>query len=1418
MKKYAILLSTTVLCLLCFLLLRNYSDRFEEISYACETGMSVPLVKEIDSAAIADVLRRNMDGADADFVAGQIQGKLDKGVKLRSLSDLNKRIWQLSSTVIDSSGSPKFKERLKRSREILGQDGEFSQAGDTIRSEVFLNNGTGRIRVRIYERDDASGRFHKKETACSDVLVRLSEHYKDSLIPTRRTLAWARTNEDGIVVFSGLDAMKSYSVLPVENGYGFGGAKGTTMGSLAGAGKKQSATYSFERQEHKVRMFDTGTLSRIKEDHMLIVRTPGMYKRSLILWLVFFGVTWYGFALLWSRKQKTPDYSIIAILMFLTGVCILCMFSINDPMEDVLLGADMAQGVVMGVLVMGLLQFIDFTKLYQNRLKIGFDIPVELASRIGKSLGLRMEKEVRLPKGLGYLLTGLLLTALLWTPFGNEVGGMRVNLNLFGIKFQPSEIVKYLIVTFMATFFCRNADKIVKYSAKGNVNLLGQKLKMLGIMIVGLGLLMVMYLMLGDMGPALVMAFTFILLYSLVKSKVDLENLDERHQNIKIMSCDLAMLIYGVLSFIVLLYIGWNIGRMGLFCLGWFFLWILFGLLKKRLFESAIMFNLIIAVFLFGGNLLKSFPNSRLNDIGERLEERNRMSSNTWGMLPIVGPEDVPGDNTQVAEGLWALASGGFWGQGPGNGSPAFIPAFHTDMVLGSIGEQLGFAGLFVLILLLAVLLRKTVLVGYRASHPFGFYLCTGIAIVTGVQFIIIALGSTGVIPLTGVTVPFLSYGKVSMILNLAAFGIVLSYARILHCNHVRDRSGLGSYNYPVSILSWCYCGLTIFICGVLFHCQIADRDGILVRPVYVHNAEGLPIINYNPRINQLTDKMWAGDLYDRNGLLLATSDKSKFEDDRFKLTYKRLGLYCDTTKTERRYYPFGAHLAFMIGHPGSDVVAFRNERAGYAAEFRHLSELRGFDNKMYTEHDGLKVPLKVTLVSDHYKPGRFFSKESVTLRDVQLRDYSALLPYLKAGFNGDHLKWINTREATFPNVGKIEPQDVSLTIDAELQTRLQQEISRYVDQNPLLRISVVILDARDGDLLSSAVFPLPDEERLRAAQQDDVRFYQDVNRPDSWNAYADMDLGLCFYSPPGSTGKVMSAMAGLRNLGAVRAKHQTYQYLAGEKTGMDPSHLIGRNVTMDDAITWSSNNYFIKLVNDKNLYENLAFIYSRTGARVNFKQTYGLTYPAVLDTADLYLQIRQESKNAVQKFRSYMADRKEKGVDWVHPLRDDPAWMWAYGQGTLDATPMTMARVAATVVNGGRMPMTRYVLDTPDAASVEILGYDEATLLKAYMQHEALAHSGFSVSRHIGGKTGTPERVFTETNRNDGWYVCFIEDASVSSRRPGERLTRRKKVPLALAVRMERLHNGQRSGEAVRLVKQAILPVLENLGYIAEN
>lgn len=1475
-KVITTLIVSLLIVIMCINVLGNYSDLFKSVDNNYGTT-AINLDSDITSEELANILIVNgytKDSTSAQFISQHLTTLLKEGKRPATLSDLNKRAWQIPAVVIDSIGSEEYRDKLATTREMMGMDSTYyanTRQLEQLSSTVTINaDEPGEISVKVLYRDEKSSSIHsllgRGKQPSSGVVVRLSEQYLDSLYHTQsHILAYAITDKEGKATFKGLDVNKSYSVLPIQRGYEYGTSQGTIGGNLASCDKKGKIECVFTQEEHKVRVFDTYTLQHIKANHTLTVRSPQEYKFTFILHMSLFILSWWLLAWVYGRKRNSANMVIPTLMMLLTGLCAVMMFSMGDPLMSKLYGVDMARGIIVGVIIMILLQGVNFKKLYQNSLSIDFDIPLATlrwvflpfrskvsrltrhlanadTSIVKKILSLlvivvclplllldlicltRLSNKVnslteRLPKGAGYMLLAILLTVLLFTPLGVAVGGMRVNLNL-GIIFQPSEITKYLIIFFMAAFFSVNADKIVRYSEKGNIDLTRDKLKLLTAIIIGLVTLILLYLLLGDMGPAMVLTFTFIILYSIIKSKVDLKDTSEKVGLKRILTCDTAMLLYGVASFILLLYVGHRYASMWLMAIVWLILWVGIGLIKRRIFESAILFNLIISAFIFGASILNLIP--PLHNIADRLESRSEMCTNTWGTLPINGQEANPGENTQVAEGLWGLASGGLSGQGLGNGAPDFIPAFHTDMILESMGEQIGFLGLLLIIIILSILLRRTILVGYKTAHPFTFYLCLGIAIVTAVQFIIIALGSTGVIPLTGVTVPFFSYGKVSMILNLMAFGVVLSIARHNETETTESEEiaqlqheYIAKYNYSISLLCWAYCLIAAFIVGVFFNHQVLQRDEILVKPVYVNNINGIPIINYNPRINQIVQNLPCGNIIDRNGVIVATSDPSQLQA--YSHVYDSLGLDYRVHRLQARYYPFDEHLFFMTGNLNNQIY-FGSDNRGYMAEASHLEHLRGYDNTLY-DNEGNKIQVKLS--SQEYRPDKYFDNNySYTSQyNIQLRDYNVLLPYIKDGLYSSNASQHDKQREKISKKKNINPQDIQLTVDAQLQTDIQNRLALHVSRdNNLreknnLRISVVILDAHNGDLLTSACHPLPDYQRLL---NEGGETYKDFNHSKEWKAYTDMDLGLMFNTVPGSTAKVMSSIAGLNALGAQKIDSVRFMNYTSEQVGSEYNRNKNRYIGMNDAIAYSSNNYFIKLVNEYDLYDELCEVYGTVGARIGhtyenekpqrtiYSQTYGLLYEDYDDTnrEEIY---QAHTKGAVEKYNSVKKEHKT--------LNKHSAWYWAWGQGTLDASPLAMARVASIVANKGKMPVTRYTLsENSERETVDVMSPTDAQYLKGCMMAEASRHS-FPKEYTIAGKTGTAERPHYTGKSNDTWYICSIDNATISRKENGRIVTER--APIAIAIRMERLNEGETSGISVRALKEVVIPALVENGYL---
>ena len=1470
MKKILLpLLGVSFLIALLFMMLNfNYSGMFGEVEERYNAGnpTAVNLVKGCDTTDIVSVLVSQEylpAREDAAFAAMCIADALDKGEVLNSLYDLNKRAWMPSAALIDSVGSEYYRSRLALSRYNLGQDSLFYASKEkNLPSTLSVNDAhCGVIAVSVRSRET-------KEPV-PGVVVRLSLHYSDSVSgysPQRRTLHFLKTDTDGMAQFCGLDTACSYSVLPIRELYEYGTPKGTVGGSLGMCAGDGELELGFTEQEHRIKLFDNSLLDIIKDDLSMTVRTPSDFKGSLIKYLALFFAVWWGAFFVCHLSGKKTDMGIFLSLMLMSGLCLLTMFSINNPLTDKLLGRDMAYGVAIGVLLVMLLSRIDFVRLYKGGYRVGFDIPVEVVKWLFKpfrvkvlpftavltdrgagvlrkfgSLAIiaihtplllvdllqatRLSGKVdsladRLPKGTGYLALALFLTMLLFTPLGAEVGGMKVNLNV-GFLFQPSEIAKYLIIVFMAAFFCVNADRIVQYSAKGNASLFLQKLKMMLAILIGLVVIVLLYMYLGDMGPAMVLTFTFIILYSIIKSKVELDGVSETRQLLRILSCDVAMLIYGVLSFIAFLYVGNMYGMMGIACLAWFVLWIVAGLLRRQVHETAIFFNVVVTAFIFGAGLMRVVG---ADSVADRLESRNEMCTNTWGTLPVDGLEPDAGENTQVAEGLWGIATGGLTGQGLGQGAPHVIPAFHTDMVLESLGEQTGFVGVAAVVLLLAFLLRRTLLVGYRSNHPFAFYLCLGIAIVTGVQFVIIALGSTGVIPLTGVTVPFLSYGKVSMILNIAAFGIILSISgrNSSHGDEGEHEVGtlhkknMEAYGYPVSILCWLYCAVAVLIIGVFFNYQFIDRDNTLIRPVYVNNDNGVPVLQYNPRIRMVAASMKPGDIYDRNGVLLATCDGAKVKENME--LYRDLGLDVELSAQLKRYYPFGNHLFFMLGDLNRN---YTYTGRGYMAESRHRNHLLGISGN----GSAVSSASQITLHSDSYRPDKFSPRMEKEMEfSFLLHDYSEWLPYLKSGATGKELEELVA--------DKHVPSNLYLTLDACLQTELQNRLQKYVADNPkrtskgrkvpvnwnMIRVSVVVIDANKGDLLASAMYPMPDYDRVVGGGN----YYSDNGKDKSWKAYADMDLGIMYPTEPGSTAKVMTSMAAMRKPGIDFGALTDTVYHVNAKEAIYADEVKHRtSYNMKQALRYSSNCYFINLLNDYELYNELAYVYGNAGISVYGKSPYTFNYSEP-DEA-WYSMVLKDTGRFVSKYRAYDKRRNDASNGksrWVkmNDGRFPSQWSWAWGQRDIQATPLAMARIASIAANEGMMAKTRFLLNEP-VEQVEIIDAGRAKVLNGYMKYTSKNHDGITRT-DIGGKTGTPERGMInaagETIKpNDGWYICFIENARVTRLDKGKKVSENSDI--AVAVRLERTFDGT-SGMATNLLKGVVMEALEERGYIVDK
>jgi cell division protein FtsW (lipid II flippase) len=288
---------------------------------------------------------------------------------------------------------------------------------------------------------------------------------------------------------------------------------------------------------------------------------------------------------------------------------------------------------------------------------------------------------------------GLLLLTFV---FGTEINGQRLTLQLGPFAGQPTELLKVILVVFLAGYLSENRTLLVEQDTRvGPLRL--PPLPYLAPMVAMWAIALVIVVIQRDLGAAL--------------------------------------LFFGV--FLALLYVA--TGRLSLVIIGF-------------------------VLFLLGSALMAM------------LVDHIRTRVDVW-INPFADPL---GAGYQVVQALHAFARGGLLGVGLGAGLPSIggrppIPEVHTDFPLAALGEELGIVGVIAILGLYLVVVERGLRIGAAAADDFRSLVAIGLALVIGVQAFIIAAGDLKVLPLTGVTLPFISYGGSSLLANALVVGLLLA-------------------------------------------------------------------------------------------------------------------------------------------------------------------------------------------------------------------------------------------------------------------------------------------------------------------------------------------------------------------------------------------------------------------------------------------------------------------------------------------------------------------------------------------------------------------------------------------------------------------------------------------------------------------
>lgn len=203
----------------------------------------------------------------------------------------------------------------------------------------------------------------------------------------------------------------------------------------------------------------------------------------------------------------------------------------------------------------------------------------------------------------------------------------------------------------------------------------------------------------------------------------------------------------------------------------------------------------------------------------------------------------------QIVQARIAIASGGLVGTGPGLGSPGLIPVAVSDFIFSAIAEESGLLGTTALILIFMLLIMRAVTIAMHSRATFQRYLSFGIAAYFAVQSFLIIGGNLGLLPLTGVTLPFMSYGGSSLMTNFACLLLLLVISGQEKGNYLSTK-----VLRPYTNLSRAFCFILLLTILTNSYLSIWQRADLVNRP---ENPRWIIYDRYVPR----------SDLLDINGL-----------------------------------------------------------------------------------------------------------------------------------------------------------------------------------------------------------------------------------------------------------------------------------------------------------------------------------------------------------------------------------------------------------------------------------------------------------------------------------------------------------------------------------------------------------------------
>lgn len=317
----------------------------------------------------------------------------------------------------------------------------------------------------------------------------------------------------------------------------------------------------------------------------------------------------------------------------------------------------------------------------------------------------------------------------------------------------------------------------------------------------------------------------------------------------------------------------------------------------------------------------------------------------------------------QLGQSIWGMASGGWHGSGMGLGMTELIPRGGSDLAFASWAEETGIIGSFLVLMVFVTLVWRGIRITLAASNAFDRALAAGLTSLLAVQTLLILAGVTGLFPLSGIALPFVSFGNSALVAAFIIIGLLRGISSTSAVQKVHDEPR----EEVVRACRLCGFAFTFVMIGVigvfrLGQIQVLQADTFAIRTIQTPDADHITRPHVNPRLLAMAAQIERGSIYDRNGAVLATSRAPElqhyFADQR---NSARMAAY------HRRYYPFGPSAANLVGYLDGAVGGpfglertYNNELRGYARYADLLSDYHHKNSFGYRQRHGLDLHLTI--------------------------------------------------------------------------------------------------------------------------------------------------------------------------------------------------------------------------------------------------------------------------------------------------------------------------------------------------------------------------------------------------------------------------------------------------------------------------